>query len=76
MSAFVLGFLSRLDLALLHLCGFSLSLTFLFLLLTVVLARRVEPAQRIVKAELVNYPQDEGPIRQETPQRSQICSLQ
>lgn len=48
-------------------------LTFSFLHL---LAWRVEPAQRIVKAELVDYPQDEGPIRRETSQQSKICSLQ
>ncbi|XP_055033623.1 ras-related protein Rab-28 isoform X2 [Misgurnus anguillicaudatus] len=35
----------------------------------------MEQSQRIVKAELVNYPQDEGPIRQETNQ-SKICSVQ
>ncbi|XP_059378262.1 ras-related protein Rab-28-like isoform X2 [Carassius carassius] len=35
----------------------------------------MEQAQRIVKAELVDYPQDEGPIRQETNQ-SKICSVQ
>ncbi|XP_059371344.1 ras-related protein Rab-28 isoform X2 [Carassius carassius] len=35
----------------------------------------MEQSQRIVKAELVDYPQDEGPIRQETNQ-SKICSLQ
>uniref|UniRef100_A0A8C2JWF8 Ras-related protein Rab-28 n=1 Tax=Cyprinus carpio TaxID=7962 RepID=A0A8C2JWF8_CYPCA len=35
----------------------------------------MEQSQRIVKAELVDYPQDEGPIRQETNQ-SKICSVQ
>lgn len=35
-----------------------------------------EPAQRIVKAELVDYPQDEGPIRQENGQKSKICLVQ
>ncbi|XP_048044504.1 ras-related protein Rab-28 isoform X2 [Chanodichthys erythropterus] len=35
----------------------------------------IEQSQRIVKAELVDYPQDEGPIRQETNQ-SKICSVQ
>ncbi|CAL8271352.1 unnamed protein product, partial [Boreogadus saida] len=36
----------------------------------------MEQSQMIVKAELVNYPQDEGPISQDTAQRSQICSIQ
>ncbi|KAM8848949.1 ras-related protein Rab-28 isoform X1 [Synchiropus splendidus] len=36
----------------------------------------IEQSQRIVKAELVNYPQDEGPIRQENAQQSKICSVQ
>ncbi|XP_067312814.1 ras-related protein Rab-28 isoform X2 [Pseudorasbora parva] len=35
----------------------------------------IEQSQRIVKAELVDYPQDEGPIKQETNQ-SKICSVQ
>uniref|UniRef100_A0A8C1QZG3 RAB28, member RAS oncogene family n=1 Tax=Cyprinus carpio TaxID=7962 RepID=A0A8C1QZG3_CYPCA len=35
----------------------------------------MEQSQHIVKAELVDYPQDEGPIRQETNQ-SKICSVQ
>ncbi|XP_016373802.1 ras-related protein Rab-28-like isoform X2 [Sinocyclocheilus rhinocerous] len=35
----------------------------------------MEQSQCIVKAELVDYPQDEGPIRQETNQ-SKICSVQ
>ncbi|XP_050984399.1 ras-related protein Rab-28 isoform X2 [Labeo rohita] len=35
----------------------------------------MEQSQRIVKAELVDYPQDEGPIRKETNQ-SKICSVQ
>uniref|UniRef100_A0A8C1X6H1 Ras-related protein Rab-28 n=1 Tax=Cyprinus carpio TaxID=7962 RepID=A0A8C1X6H1_CYPCA len=35
----------------------------------------MEQSQRIVKAELVDYPQDEGPIRQESNQ-SKICSVQ
>ncbi|XP_065130376.1 ras-related protein Rab-28 isoform X2 [Paramisgurnus dabryanus] len=35
----------------------------------------MEQSQRIVKAQLVDYPQDEGPIRQETSQ-SKICSVQ
>ncbi|CAB1325649.1 unnamed protein product [Coregonus sp. 'balchen'] len=35
----------------------------------------MEQSQRIVKAELVDYPQDEVPIRQETNQ-SKICSVQ
>lgn len=50
----------------------------LFLLLTSIslLLWRVEPAQRIVKAELVDYPQDEGPIRHENNQQSKICSVQ
>ncbi|XP_077434125.1 ras-related protein Rab-28 isoform X1 [Vanacampus margaritifer] len=36
----------------------------------------LEQSQRIVKAELVNYPQDEGPIRQENRQQSKICLVQ
>ncbi|XP_019725653.1 ras-related protein Rab-28 isoform X3 [Hippocampus comes] len=36
----------------------------------------IEQSQRIVKAELVNYPQDEGPIRQENRQQSKICLVQ
>lgn len=39
-------------------------------------ARYTEPAQRIVKAELVDYPQDEGPISQENAQQSKICLIQ
>ncbi|XP_076143618.1 ras-related protein Rab-28 isoform X2 [Alosa pseudoharengus] len=35
----------------------------------------IEQSQRIVKAELVDYPQDEGPIPQESTQ-SKICSVQ
>ncbi|XP_051514466.1 ras-related protein Rab-28 isoform X2 [Myxocyprinus asiaticus] len=35
----------------------------------------IEQSQRIVKAELVDYPQDEGPIRQDNNQ-SKICSVQ
>ncbi|XP_062332221.1 ras-related protein Rab-28 isoform X2 [Osmerus eperlanus] len=35
----------------------------------------IEQSQRIVKAELVDYPQDEGPIKQESNQ-SKICSVQ
>uniref|UniRef100_A0A672M9X7 Ras-related protein Rab-28 n=1 Tax=Sinocyclocheilus grahami TaxID=75366 RepID=A0A672M9X7_SINGR len=35
----------------------------------------MEQSQHIVKAELVDYPQDEGPIGQETNQ-SKICSIQ
>uniref|UniRef100_A0A9J8CJD2 Ras-related protein Rab-28 n=1 Tax=Cyprinus carpio carpio TaxID=630221 RepID=A0A9J8CJD2_CYPCA len=35
----------------------------------------MEQSQHIVKAELVDYPQDEGPIRQESNQ-SKICSVQ
>ncbi|XP_058654707.1 ras-related protein Rab-28 isoform X2 [Onychostoma macrolepis] len=35
----------------------------------------MEQSQHIVKAELVDYPQDEGPITQETNQ-SKICSVQ
>ncbi|KAK7137472.1 hypothetical protein R3I94_013198 [Phoxinus phoxinus] len=35
----------------------------------------IEQSQRIVKAELVDYPQDEGPIKQENNQ-SKICSVQ
>ncbi|XP_030622442.1 ras-related protein Rab-28 isoform X2 [Chanos chanos] len=35
----------------------------------------IEQSQRIVRAELVDYPQDEGPIRQDTNQ-SKVCSLQ
>ncbi|XP_056328677.1 ras-related protein Rab-28 isoform X2 [Danio aesculapii] len=35
----------------------------------------MEQSQRIVKAELVDYPQDEGPIRQDNNQ-SKICSVQ
>ena len=35
----------------------------------------VLPTKRIVKAELVDYPQDEGPIKQESNQ-SKICSVQ
>ncbi|KAJ8014682.1 hypothetical protein DPEC_G00018190 [Dallia pectoralis] len=35
----------------------------------------IEQSQKIVKAELVDYPQEEGPIRQETNQ-SKICSVQ
>ncbi|KAK0148251.1 Ras-related protein Rab-28 [Merluccius polli] len=34
----------------------------------------MEQSQMIVKAELVNYPQDEGPVRQDTAQQSKICS--
>lgn len=37
---------------------------------------RAEPAQRIVKAELVDYPQDEGPVGQENKPQSKICSVQ
>ncbi|KAF1384978.1 hypothetical protein PFLUV_G00125830 [Perca fluviatilis] len=36
----------------------------------------IEQSQRIVKAELVDYPQDEGPIRQENNHQSKICSVQ
>lgn len=49
---------------------------FLSLISISALLWRVEPAQRIVKAELVDYPQDEGPIRQENNQQSKICSVQ
>ncbi|XP_031424666.1 ras-related protein Rab-28 isoform X2 [Clupea harengus] len=35
----------------------------------------IEQSQRIVKAELVDYPQDEGPLPQEATQ-SKICSVQ
>ncbi|CAM4618671.1 unnamed protein product [Leuciscus chuanchicus] len=35
----------------------------------------IEQSQRVVKAELVDYPQDEGPIKQENNQ-SKICSVQ
>ncbi|XP_005467393.1 ras-related protein Rab-28 isoform X3 [Oreochromis niloticus] len=36
----------------------------------------LEQSQRIVKAELVDYPQDEGPISQENAQQSKICLIQ
>uniref|UniRef100_A0A8C6NIK0 Ras-related protein Rab-28 n=1 Tax=Nothobranchius furzeri TaxID=105023 RepID=A0A8C6NIK0_NOTFU len=36
----------------------------------------IEQSQRIVKAELVDYPQDGGPITQENTQQSKICSVQ
>ncbi|XP_052010598.1 ras-related protein Rab-28 isoform X2 [Xyrauchen texanus] len=35
----------------------------------------IEQSQHVVKAELVDYPQDEGPIRQDNNQ-SKICSVQ
>lgn len=86
MSPFVhiVCFLSHQDFS----CSISVLQLFYFILLIILtsdlfipalmvsLARRVEPAQRIVKAELVDYPQDEGPIRRETSQQSKICSLQ